>query len=170
MRTPTFPVLREVVGELSTGVHGILLPQLWKEPEETDQRTGPFPTLCLLCSHQSGSPIKVDVLLSRAALSKCPFPLARYIFRWLLLYLIQVQSLSHQWVRKLGSFLLESVVSHCVDIWYLILRFTVYIKKFLCPDSYVLCWKSMMTALCWWKSLLRGTKPDFKFWTTNLSN
>lgn len=23
-----------------------------------------------------------------------------------------------------------------------------YIKTFLCPDSYVLCWKSMMAALC----------------------
>lgn len=126
MRTPTFRVLREVVGGGSTGVHGILLLQPWKELEETDQRTGPYPTLCLLCSHPSGPPIKVDVLLSRAALSKCAFPLALDIFRWLLLCLIQVQPLSHQRVRKWGSFLLELVVSHCVDICYMIWHFTVY--------------------------------------------
>ena len=123
MRTSNFPCPKR---SCWWRIHWILLLQPWKEPEETDQRTDPFPALCPLCSHQSRSPIKVDMLPSRAALSKCPFPLARYIFRWLLLCLIQVQSLSHQWVRKLGSFLLKPVVSHCVDICYMILHFTVY--------------------------------------------
>ena len=65
----------------------------------------------------------------------------------------------------IGCFPLRRHMVHDITFYSLL-----YIKKFRCPDSYVLCWKSMMAALCWWKSLLRGTKPDFKFWTTNLSN
>lgn len=68
---------------------------------------------------------------------------------------------------------LISLGSYCFPLrWHMLCYVAFYIKVFL--NSYALihmfiCWKSIMAASSWWKSLLRRTKPYFQFWKINLT-